>query len=158
MDAHRQGGLNPDAAACKVVEAQSEVDALIERVLLPRILAASDDASASFARNQLGNRLCQWVDAVEDARQEGSKLVYEKASESSGKKALLLSAEGLGPGVAKAFSVANSMREVQPEINILVSPDRERLLFKMSKAPAWSIQAGFESEGESEGERDGVDE
>ena len=158
MDAHRQGGLNPDAAACKVVDAQGEVDVLIERVLLPRILAASDDASASFARGQLANRLCQWVDAVESARQEGSKLVYEKASESSGKKALLLSAEGLGPGDVKAFSVANSMREVQPEINILVSPDRERLLFKMSKAPAWSIQAGFESEGESEGERDGVDE
>ena len=39
------------------------------------------------------------------------------------------------------FGVANSMREVQPEINILVSPDERRLAWVPPEgAPPWTAQ------------------
>lgn len=39
------------------------------------------------------------------------------------------------------FAIANSMREVQPEINLLVSPVKERLYFQADNAPAWDVPA-----------------
>ena len=39
------------------------------------------------------------------------------------------------------FVVANSMREVQPEINLLVSPIKERLYYVAPPgAPVWAAQ------------------
>ncbi len=39
------------------------------------------------------------------------------------------------------FVVANSMREVQPEINLLVSPDPDRLHYiEPMTAPPWAAQ------------------
>ncbi|MDQ1247252.1 MAG: hypothetical protein QG597_1622, partial [Actinomycetota bacterium] len=43
------------------------------------------------------------------------------------------------------FVVANSMREVQPEINILVSPIPERLFAHVPDgAPRWTLPVGDE--------------
>ena len=57
-------------------------------------------------------------------------------------------AETLGSSRAdRAFKVANSMREVQPEINILVSPDKDRLMFRMKNAPTWTERESDVNEG-----------
>jgi hypothetical protein len=43
--------------------------------------------------------------------------------------------------------VANSMREVQPEINLLVSPVKDRLFARTPEgAPQWQLPAGGDDE------------
>jgi hypothetical protein len=69
-------------------------------------------------------------------------LVYEKVTDDTRHDALLMSAENArsraGSRDAPPFVVANSMREVQPEINLLVSPIKENLVYIAPPgAPRW---------------------
>ena len=58
--------------------------------------------------------------------ERGKALVYERSKDESAHGPLMVSAEAAwlsdGSSDAAPFVVANSMREVQPEINLLVSP------------------------------------
>lgn len=56
------------------------------------------------------------------------------------------SARALGNGSDVApFVVANSMREVQPEINLLVSPIKDNLVYiEPPGAPRWEFPAAEE--------------
>jgi hypothetical protein len=53
----------------------------------------------------------------------------------------LISPEGQVPRLSdRVFVVANSMREVQPELNVLVSPSVDRIAFKEpTGSPTWSF-------------------
>ena len=66
-------------------------------------------------------------------------LVYERSR--SGSQALFRSAEDSAGVTMRAglapFVVANSMREVQPEINLLLSPLPDRLVLRYPHEPAW---------------------
>ncbi|HRC00303.1 MAG TPA: DISARM system helicase DrmA, partial [Dermatophilaceae bacterium] len=144
MQAHLAGGLSPEAGAEAIVDQRPAVEALIA-ALRPRIeRAAQLDAVTDYAMLRLTNRLDQWSARLGVAHQEHKRLVYERAGDGTKLKALLVSPENAKANVgvaAKApFVVANSMREVQPEINLLVSPLPENLFAAgPGDAPAWVL-------------------
>ena len=79
--------------------------------------------------------------------QQGKSLVYERLTDTSKYGPLLRSAENVHSRADALddapFMVANSMREVQPEINLLVSPDPARLYYaEPLSAPRWMAQPG----------------
>ena len=74
-------------------------------------------------------------------------LVYERTGEGDKYLPLIISPENakasVGGSMEAPFIIANSMREVQPEINILVSPLPDRLFARAPEgAPEWSLPAG----------------
>ncbi len=136
------GGLSPEAGAGTVQERRGRLDALVKS-LTARALQASDEPSAARVRERLVNRVDQWTKRRSNLLDEGRTLVYERIRKGSGQGALMLSAEarGSGPVVAEEpFVVANSMREVQPEINLLVSPNPKKLFVHAPEgAPGWAF-------------------
>ncbi|WP_171814489.1 hypothetical protein [Arthrobacter dokdonensis] len=45
------------------------------------------------------------------------------------------------------FTVANSMREVQPEINLLVTPKKEKLMsWELQEEPEWVLAPPLDGE------------
>ena len=121
------------------------IDALVNRVL-----DASDEDCADRARQKLLNRLDQWDKRRKHLADLRKSLVYEKVADDSRQDTLMMSAENAKSRTdgrdAPPFVVANSMREVQPEINLLVSPIKENLVYL---APPGAPQVGT-----ARGERD----
>lgn len=157
-DAH--GGLSPEPSAGRIGEdgEQKFLADLIEERLLPRMLSASNEEARQFARDQLANRLCAWEDYAEDAAKDGLSLVYEKSSDSSRTRPLIAASESVDLTSGGAFAVANSMREVQPEINILVSPDPARMRFRMKGEPLWDNRPTKDGKSEKQEEEEAEDE
>ena len=105
-----------------------------------------------LVRKRLEDRIGQWERRAKDADDEanaprtetGRHLVYERSMQGDGFLDLIRSAESTGPRSRRGgapFVVANSMREVQPEINLLVSPDPARLAWREpDEAPDWQAQ------------------
>ncbi|HIV58341.1 MAG TPA: DISARM system helicase DrmA, partial [Candidatus Stackebrandtia faecavium] len=125
-------GLSPEKKA-GLIDAESDfVDRLVE-TLVARIGLAAEENETERASDRLHNRVDQWLKRREVLREQRLQLVYERGD--SGKYGpLLLGAENADSNSASRdeppFSVANSMREVQPEINLLVSPVKEKMLFR----------------------------
>lgn len=124
-------GLSPERQAGEIASQQPALRTIIDR-LQERILAASQDESlAKKASDLLINRVERWTSRVRYAFERYKTLVYERTGESDKYLPLIISPENRRANVvdpAQApFEIANSMREVQPEINILVSPLPERL-------------------------------
>ena len=94
-------------------------------------------------RQKLLQRLDRWYDK---ANEYGGALVYEPTRKGQVEWPLLISPETTVTTPAdRVFVVANSMREVQPEFNLLVSPARGNLAFKEpAAAPAWDFPEGDE--------------
>lgn len=137
-------GLSPERNANRIDQQQTAVDHLL-KALVERAVRASNVDEGKQAEDRLINRVDQWRARQAYAVQRSQHLVYEKARDNS-EAQLLISAEsaknragelGLPP-----FVVANSMREVQPEINLLVSPIAERLFTpEPINAPGWTMPA-----------------
>jgi len=139
-------GLSPERNAGQIADRRQAVEQLIER-LVARISLAGDEASTEQARVRLVNRLGQWLGRRTSLLGQAG-LSYEKVlnTAAGGRfEPLLRSAESIqsradavtGP----PFVVANSMREVQPEINLLVSPKPENLMVAvMPTTPQWRPQ------------------
>ena len=93
------------------------------------------------------NRLDRWSERAKRAAEMSKTLVYERTGESDKYFPLLISPENaqmtaMDPTQAP-FVVANSMREVQPDINILVSPIPERLFARAPEGVReWSLPLG----------------
>lgn len=139
----RNNGMNPERNAGLLESNEQSVETLIEK-LDNRIQRASGEQEAKYAHARLANRLDAWKQFANDAKRRNQRLVYEKMPSDDGNyRALMCSAENVGNfahGDERGFIVANSMREVQPEINILVSPDPERLSFAEPEgAPEWEM-------------------
>lgn len=132
LQANVQDGLSPEHNAGEVDGQQSFLEYLV-KALEERIqYAARDNNRARYAAELLNNRLTTWRELAKTARGKGRTLVYERVPEGNDTlMPLMCSAEELSdPTQADTrgkFVVANSMREVQPEINILVSPLSEKL-------------------------------
>lgn len=96
------------------------------------------EGNADSMRLKLLQRLDRWHDKAKDVN---GALFYERTPQSQPGWPLLISPETKLPTQAdRVFVVANSMREVQPEINLLVSPSAERLAFKEPQdSPEWSF-------------------
>lgn len=138
------GGLSAERHAGLVDEHRASVVELIE-ALTARVLRAADEDTAARTRDRLTMRLDQWSARRNRVEVEMQRtLVYERVADDTRQGALLLGAEnarsGGDPRDTPPFVVANSMREVQPEINLLVSPIRDNLVYVAPPgAPAWSL-------------------
>ena len=135
------GGLSPERAAGRVADQHDFVSHLINR-LVDRIKVASDEDCAERARQRLVNALDQWSGQRKHLADFRKSLVYEKVTDDTKYGALMMSAENAKAGTGgmddPPFVVANSMREVQPEINLLVSPVRENLVYlEPPGTPRW---------------------
>jgi hypothetical protein len=141
LQAVESPGLSPEHNAGRI-EAQRDFVVDLIDALARRVLRASDEDAAERARHRLLNRLGQWSDRrkyLEDLRKS---LVYEKVTDDARHDALMMSAENAKSRVdsrdSPPFVVANSMREVQPEINLLVSPIKDNLVYIAPPgAPKW---------------------
>lgn len=155
MQANERGGLTAERNAGLVNNHQDFLMSMT-RKLAQRIRYAGGEGSAKYASNRLGNRIDAWQQREKEARRKKQVLVYERMPKNDDNRYLQLmcSAEeqtarsNIVPD--DRFVIANSMREVQPEINILVSPDPERLPFyEPEGAPQWEAR---ESESENKGD------
>ncbi|MEU7906315.1 DISARM system helicase DrmA [Actinoplanes sp. NPDC049118] len=139
--AHLPDGLSPEANAGRV---QAQQEAILELIaqLNDRILASTrDEVVAGEANDRLHNRLQRWTKRHKHADKMTMTLVYEKGKEGQTYPLMIspekAAAEGW-TGESEPFVVAHSMREVQPEINLLVSPVKERMFATApDNAPAW---------------------
>ncbi len=137
-------GLSPERSPGRIDVQLGAVNHLVD-ALVDRAVRASNVADGQQVRNRLINRVDHWQQRRDEAQQYSRSLVYERAKDNS-EAPLMISAEsaknrsgelGLPP-----FVVANSMREVQPEINLLVSPIADRLFVREPvNAPGWTMPA-----------------
>ncbi len=120
-------GLSPELAAGRIDDERDAVVALID-LLVGRVRRAADEDSADRARQRLLNRLDQWSKRRAYLKNLAKSLVYERAPDEAHHGPLMNSPENARAMAtskdAAPFVVAHSMREVQPEINLLVSPIR----------------------------------
>lgn len=151
VQASRTDGLSPEKQAGKIESEYSAVTALVER-LNARILAASpDEGRAKEARDNFKNRVDKWCRRVKQAAGLQKILVYERTRDDKKYLPLIVSPENYqaqaGSSVEAPFRIANSMREVQPEINILVSPIEERLYASpRADIEGWALPLGEDEE------------
>ena len=156
--AGKRDGLNPEHNAGCVAEQEEALDLLVKR-LADRIGAAAGEEEAKYSRDRLSSRLGEWKKRRREVEKKGGELVYERGADNSRYFPLLRSAEASSNRSPQPdeppFVVAGSMREVQPEINLLVSPDPQRLAdAALDGAPAWQRQEpkGDEETGGDSGE------
>ncbi|MFI7356247.1 DISARM system helicase DrmA [Streptomyces avidinii] len=141
LQAARTQGLSSEDGADRI-ETERHFAADLIDALVRRVARAGDEDAAERARHQLENRLDQWSKRRKYLVEQRKSLVYEKVIDDTRHDALMMSAENAKSGIetrdAPPFIVANSMREVQPEINLLVSPIKERLVYIAPvTAPQW---------------------
>lgn len=146
LQAARDDGLSPERNAWRIRDEEKAVHTLIDRLHARILAAAQQEKVADQARSRLVNRLDQWNSRARYAEKASQTLVYERTGDSKAFLPLVSS-----PEHAKAhhdlkerapFVIANSMREVQPEINLLVSPLPERLfVVEPDNAPQWEMPA-----------------
>lgn len=140
---HVREGLSPEEGAGRIEAEQHFAGELLD-ALVRRIARAGNEDAAERARLRLENRLDQWGKRRKSLGELRKSLVYERVLDESRHDALMMSAENAKAGIdsrdAAPFVVANSMREVQPEINLLVSPIKERLVYRApDHAPQWRM-------------------
>jgi hypothetical protein len=142
-------GLSPEHGASRIEEQRDFAVRLID-ALVARAGRAAEESDAELARQRLINRLDRWVDQRKHVTNLRKLLVYERVSDEAKYDPLMMSPENaratMGDLDAPPFIVANSMREVQPEINLLVSPIEGRLVYT---APPGTPQWEFRPEGAS---------
>jgi len=151
LEAVAPGGLSPEKNAGRIEDRRDVIVEVID-ALVRRIGRAATESDAERARARLLNRLDQWVSRRKHLADLHKTLVYERFSASDEGKydALMMSTEnaralGAGSDVAP-FTVANSMREVQPEINLLVSPIKDNLIYiEPPGAPQWELPPAEEA-------------
>jgi hypothetical protein len=141
LQAAETQGLSPEHNAGGIDSRRDFVVGLID-ALVSRVLGASNEDAARRARDQLVNRLDHWEKRRKYLADHRKSLVYEKVTDETRHDALMMSAENAKSRAdsrdAPPFVVANSMREVQPEINLLVSPIKENLVYIAPPgAPRW---------------------
>ncbi|MGO9294505.1 MAG: DISARM system helicase DrmA [Streptosporangiaceae bacterium] len=136
-------GLSPERAAGQI-EAQRQFASALIDTLVARVLRASDEDSAERARQRMQNRLDQWAKRRAYLAEIRKALVYERVTDEARFDALMISAENARARAdtrdMPPFEVPNSMREVQPEINLLVSPIADNLIYRAPPgAPKWTL-------------------
>lgn len=150
LEASQLDGLSPERDAWRVNDAtaSARVKALIDKLVARAVAASPDPLTEGAVRQRLDAALGLWKKRQQSVSSvENKTLVYEKIhrTNASDFAPLVRSAENV-PSAPDALSgppfvVANSMREVQPEINILVSPRPENLMWRPSDdTPQWAPQ------------------
>ncbi len=142
-------GLSPERSAGRIERQRDFVLNVIDG-LVRRTRRAADEDAAGRARQRLLNRLDQWTARRKHLADLHKTLVYERVTDDAKYDALMMSAENArargGGADAPPFVVANSMREVQPEINLLVSPIKDNLVYIAPPgAPRWEFPPAEEA-------------
>lgn len=149
IEAATADGLSPERDAWRIKDQRSIVESIAER-LRKRIEAAAQSEDATKRANDLlVNRIDRWTERAKRAAEMSKTLVYERTGEGDKYLPLIISPENakasVGGSMEAPFIIANSMREVQPEINLLVSPVPERLFVRTPEGvPAWTLPMGEE--------------
>jgi hypothetical protein len=146
LDVGHDASLSPEPGAGRVLSESARIDAMIETLAERAACAGRDPDTADRVRAKLIQRRARWFERAEE---EGGALVYERSTDTRQVlKPLLISPEARNtPPEEKFLVVANSMREVQPEINLLVSPSTDRLAAKEPPgAPAWTFPTPEDAE------------
>lgn len=151
-------GLNPEHNAGRVTEQAEALDRLVGKLSI-RISAAAGEEESKYARDRLAGRVGEWKKRQREVAKKHGELVYERGVDNVSYFPLLRSAESAGSRGSRRddapFVVAGSMREVQPEINLLVSPDPARLVDDSTDdAPAWERQEPLEDSDANEARPD----
>ncbi|UOQ88054.1 DISARM system helicase DrmA [Agromyces endophyticus] len=132
--------LSPDATtgAGRIVQRRSAVDELVGKIVA-RVAQAGDDHAADLAMSKLVLRLDEWTERSD--AQSGALTYARKTLPKQHVVPLLVSPEdSIGEEGDRLFQVANSMREVQPEIDLLVSPFPGKLAETLGgNAPKWTF-------------------
>ncbi|MFE5410162.1 DISARM system helicase DrmA [Microbacterium sp. NPDC056569] len=129
-----------NAGAGRIVARRATVDALVDK-LVARVAQAADQQAASSMKSKLVLRLDKWTDR---ATQTSGALTYSKKSlpQQTVEPLLISPEDSIGEEGDRLFQVANSMREVQPEIDLLVSPFPGKLSEPASATtPGWTFTA-----------------
>lgn len=129
-----------NAGAGRIIARRATIDGLVDK-LVARVALAADQQAASSMKSKLVLRLDKWT---ERATLTSGALTYSKKSlPQQILEPLLISPEdSIGEEGDRLFQVANSMREVQPEIDLLVSPFPGKLAEPASAAtPGWTFTA-----------------
>jgi hypothetical protein len=146
LQAAEPDGVSPEHNAGKIKSQQSAIAALSVRLRERIAAAAQSEEAAKRASDLLVNKIDRWNERSQFATKMSRTLVYERTGNGDTYLPLIISPENfrsvVGDSEVAPFIVANSMREVQPEINILVSPVEGRL-FNMppDHAPTWDFPA-----------------
>jgi Helicase conserved C-terminal domain len=142
LDASRRDGLSPERDAGRITAEYDRVSALIN-ALADRVRQAGGEGAADRAHSRLLNRLDQWVKRRTFLAGLHKAVVYERVWDEGQYGPLMISPENARAIDGKdmpPFVVPNSMREVQPEINLLVSPIKENLIYvEPPGSPAWDM-------------------
>ncbi len=147
VQATQKDGLSPEREAWRIKDQRAVVENLAERLKRRIAAAAQSEAATKRANDLLVNRIDRWSERAKRAAEMSKTLVYERTGEGDKYLPLIISPENskasVGGSVEAPFVIANSMREVQPEINLLVSPLPERLFArKPDDAPDWVLPIG----------------
>lgn len=142
-------GLSPERDAGRIKDQRPAVEALADRLKARIAVAAKSDDATKRASDLLVNRIDRWSERAKRAAEVHKTLVYERTGEGDKYLPLIISPENakasVGGSAEAPFVIANSMREVQPEINLLVSPMPERLFSRAPDgAPSWTLPVGDE--------------
>lgn len=132
--------LSPDsvAGAGRIAPRRHAVDQLVD-ALVARAAQAGGAKPAQLMKSKLVLRLDRWT---EKATAQGGGLTYaQKSLPNQHAEHLLESPEDtIGEEGDRLFQVANSMREVQPEIDLLVSPFPGKLTEPVTPGtPTWTF-------------------
>jgi hypothetical protein len=149
LQAVQDDGLSPERNAGKIKDQRPAVEALAARLKSRIAAAAQSDEASKRANDLIVNKIDRWIERSALAIALSKTLVYERTGDGDGFLPLLVSPENYrtsaGGNLEAPFIVANSMREVQPEINILVSPVQNRLFVLAPEgALPWTLPTGEE--------------
>lgn len=147
MQAVQADGLSQERGAWRIKDELSAVEAMVERLKKRISAAAQSDEATKRANDLLVNRLDRWTERAKRAVLMSKTLVYERTGDGDKYLPLIISPENAkasaGSSTEAPFIIANSMREVQPEINLLVSPIPDRLFARTpDDAPTWVLPSG----------------
>jgi Helicase conserved C-terminal domain len=144
LQASVSDGLSPEREAWRIRGQRATIEAITARLKKRIAAAALDETATKRANDLLVNRLDRWVERAKSATEMHKTLVYERTGEGGKYLPLIISPENaktsVGGSLEAPFVIANSMREVQPEINMLVSPVPERLFARAPEGVAdWTL-------------------
>ncbi len=141
------GSLSPEKSAGRIDDETATMDAITAKLVARILRGSTDEDVAKRASDRLENRVGQWKKRRAYLASQSRALAYERVHDPAQFGPLMISAENARsqPDVKDSppFRVANSMREVQPEINLLVSPTPERLfVMEPPGSPKWNMPMG----------------
>lgn len=133
--------INPEDSASNFPSVDTYVEAVIDE-LVERLEARG--ANEQEVRGLLHARRDAWLQRVSEARDRSRYLVYDRATNPEAMEPLMGSPENLtsetNAGPQAVFRVPNSMREVQPEIELLMPVNTDDMyLTPPEGAPRWTF-------------------